>query len=706
MDMDDAEQLWTDVLNTLRRELPKASFETWVRDTRAVALADGVLTISTRNSYARGWLEDHVWLKARQMLGDAVTDLRFTVAEGDEGDAEDFAEPDPDPGPEPEPEEKAEDEIEVSVEEYASLYEQAVRPERAVYLPGYFRRWLALLGPDLGWFYVGFRQAAYRSSGGRKSGQHSGRVSGRQVAALCGVTERTFWNRVGREETWKRLSGLIRRDGQRYTVAMSLPLTAPDAQSLTRWLLEHLEEYGGAEGVLNAACQTPVDELLAADEPVAAAQPMTIFQLLQTMFPNLPETTRNSYAERLRLHLMPQGDQIVVSLFFLEHILPWLKAGPAWVYVLLRDQCFVDRAGSGRDTVSVQGGYEEIASWLGVKRPQTVYDWLRSPIPQIYLNIQRAGSGNGKWENPLTCRVLLNDVPAEIVQAAATQAEWQFPDGGNAIFSLGLAKVTQFSESGNAIFSGAVTQFSVFGNAIFSGAVTQFSVFGNAIFSVLKPLTLKTKPLSSGKTDQPQPQNAQTVQGAASPSVGREGEAGDLDLFLLSEESRDSQNANAAQSAPGGQSAGWDFEQILRRLNVNKTSRKRLREQGVPAVDFISWLLQARAVMRNVDPVRIAIAWSLNAYRRAGAEADFRFLAQMPDELRAAARARALGLGLTQRYSLAAEKTQSETVYQRALGNDAGIAAWILAVLFGEQVEGIERLEEKAARFAAVEEYS
>lgn len=692
----DTEQLWTDVLNTLRRELPKASFETWVRDTRAVALEDGVLTVSTRNSYARDWLEDHVWLKARQLLGDAVSDLRFTVAAGDEGDAEDYAEPDT------EPEEKAaEDEIEVSVEEYASLYERAVRPERAVYLPGYFRRWLALLGPDLGWFYVGFRQAAYRSSGGRKSGQHSGRVSGRQVAALCGVTERTFWNRVGREETWQRLSGLIRRDGQRYTVAMSLPLTAPDAQSLTRWLLEHLEEYG-AEGVLNAACQAPVDELLAADEPAAANQPMTILQLLQTVFPDLPETTRNSYAERLRLHLMPQGDQIVVSLFFLEHILPWLKAGPAWVYVLLRDQCFVDRAGSGRDTVSVQGGYEEIASWLGVKRPQTVYDWLRAPISQIYLNIQRAGSGNGKWENPLTCRVLLNDVPAEIVQAAATQAEWQFP-GGNAIFSLGLAKVTQFSESGNAFFSGAVTQFSESGNAIFSGAVTQFSVFGNAIFSLFKPLTLKTKPLSSGKTDQPLPQNAQTVQEAASPSVGREGEAGDLDLFLSlsSEESGDSQNA--AQSAPAEQNAGWDFEQILRRLSVNKTSRLRLREQGVSAVDFISWLLQARATMRNVDPVRIAIAWSLNAYRRAGAEADFRFLAQMPDELRAAARARALGLGLTKRYSLAAEeKTQAETVYQRVLGNDAHIAAWLLSVLFGEQVEGIERLEEKAARFAAV----
>lgn len=50
------EQAWQWVLGRLQIEMPRAAFDTWVRDTQALALADGTLTVGVRNAYARDWL--------------------------------------------------------------------------------------------------------------------------------------------------------------------------------------------------------------------------------------------------------------------------------------------------------------------------------------------------------------------------------------------------------------------------------------------------------------------------------------------------------------------------------------------------------------------------------------------------------------------------------------------------------------------------
>src|SRR3970282_1032281 len=52
-----AEQAWQSVLGQLQMEMPRASFDTWVRDTRAIAYDNGSLVIGVRNAYARDWLE-------------------------------------------------------------------------------------------------------------------------------------------------------------------------------------------------------------------------------------------------------------------------------------------------------------------------------------------------------------------------------------------------------------------------------------------------------------------------------------------------------------------------------------------------------------------------------------------------------------------------------------------------------------------------
>ncbi len=54
------EETWNTVLEQLQTEMPRASFDTWVRDTKALSYAVGVLTVAVRNAYARDWLESRL----------------------------------------------------------------------------------------------------------------------------------------------------------------------------------------------------------------------------------------------------------------------------------------------------------------------------------------------------------------------------------------------------------------------------------------------------------------------------------------------------------------------------------------------------------------------------------------------------------------------------------------------------------------------
>jgi chromosomal replication initiator protein len=49
-------------------EMPRASFDTWVRDTRPVSFHDGTLTIGVRNAYARDWLESRLASTVSRLL--------------------------------------------------------------------------------------------------------------------------------------------------------------------------------------------------------------------------------------------------------------------------------------------------------------------------------------------------------------------------------------------------------------------------------------------------------------------------------------------------------------------------------------------------------------------------------------------------------------------------------------------------------------
>jgi len=62
------EQAWNSALGQLQMEMPKASFDTWVRETHIVSYEDGLFTIAVRNAYARDWLESRLCSTVTRLL--------------------------------------------------------------------------------------------------------------------------------------------------------------------------------------------------------------------------------------------------------------------------------------------------------------------------------------------------------------------------------------------------------------------------------------------------------------------------------------------------------------------------------------------------------------------------------------------------------------------------------------------------------------
>jgi hypothetical protein len=81
-------------------------------------------------------------------------------------------------------------------------------PFEVIVVPGYFLRYIPLLGPDLAWLYVGFRQAAYEAGVSRRAEKKFNAPS-KKVARYAGVSLRAFWRWVARPDTWNLLRGLV-----------------------------------------------------------------------------------------------------------------------------------------------------------------------------------------------------------------------------------------------------------------------------------------------------------------------------------------------------------------------------------------------------------------------------------------------------------------------------------------------------------------
>lgn len=64
----DAQQAWQATLGQLQMDMPKASYDTWVKDSRFISQKDNCITIAVNNAYARDWLDNRLKLTAERLM--------------------------------------------------------------------------------------------------------------------------------------------------------------------------------------------------------------------------------------------------------------------------------------------------------------------------------------------------------------------------------------------------------------------------------------------------------------------------------------------------------------------------------------------------------------------------------------------------------------------------------------------------------------
>jgi len=393
------EQAWQSALGQLQMEMPKASFETWVRDTRLISYEDGLFNIGVRNAYAREWLESRLTSTVTRLLmgmmnrdvsvAFVVNQLALSDEEGDEAD---------DGGERDDEGETADVQV-----VHRLNYDGVVNPDRIVAIPGYFSRLVPEIGARNAWLYVGWRQAVWDGQRQDHGAKHK-RVPVREIIRFSGLSRRTFFRAVEAESTWKALEGLVEKTTEKprwargkdhhahrlpnhYTVYLTLPLSRSDAFHVQEWLQAQMRGGLSLQDALKKAneIQEVVGELippLGLQSSQTSSARRTVMEIAETLSgekEHLPHDLQAS-AETLHRKIVSAFGTILITHYFLESVIPNtnLTASQAWLVALMRDRCYFNHdTREIRDEVLVRGGYAELADWLGLNRPKTIWEWIR-----------------------------------------------------------------------------------------------------------------------------------------------------------------------------------------------------------------------------------------------------------------------------------------------------------------------------------------
>lgn len=82
----DAKQAWEATLGQLQMDMPKATYDTWVKGTTLLTYTDHTFTIGIDNAYARDWLANRLTTTAERLLSgimDAPQNVKFVVRQQD-----------------------------------------------------------------------------------------------------------------------------------------------------------------------------------------------------------------------------------------------------------------------------------------------------------------------------------------------------------------------------------------------------------------------------------------------------------------------------------------------------------------------------------------------------------------------------------------------------------------------------------------------
>ncbi|MDI6694290.1 MAG: DnaA N-terminal domain-containing protein [Anaerolineales bacterium] len=632
------ERAWQMALDQLRMGMPKASFDTWVRDTRFVSFEDGVFTISTPNAYGREWLANRLTSTLTRLMTGILNQqlvVDFIVVEDYfESKEEDFLD-DEEPISDKQP-------SVLSIQaEYQSIYDEIVQPDQVIVVPGYFMRYIPLLGLELAWLYIGFRQAAYEAGAARQPGKKFGAPS-KKVAHFSGMSTRTFWRWVAKPETWKRLRWLVKpvdseprwsrgKDGRPhqssryYRVTMSPPLTLFDERSLRSWLYRQLAQGKTPVAVIQSALETPVDELIPWPDKVTpdediTDEPHSVQQVLQAVCGAIPESQKAQFqelADKLAHHLMPPKDLVFLTHYFVSHWLPRLGPGPGWFVTLMRDRGYINqRTGEVRDEILLPEGYAEVARWLGLKRVKTVWEWLRTN--EVATFVRETGREIGSWEDaPRRFKVCLGEPMIESDQVRANTS----------LSAVGIgANDTHSTQNGIDLIGANDTHSSTVNPNLVGASDTH-----NGASDTHKPGASdihvgEVDTHKNGASDTPDWRDWHSLNTLALGLNHNKNTPTTTDA-----DGESDSEISASIIGKGVVGIEWNLSDLLLRNRISAKNQELLLEKGLTAQAFVSWLLYAASTSGNGirDPIAHAVSRLISDPSR-GAGGAFDQLSELP----------------------------------------------------------------------------
>ena len=81
----EGKQAWQAALGQLQLEMPKAAFDTWVRDAELISVTDGDFQIGVHNAYARDWLDSRLKSTITKLLNGTMNrpvEITFVINNG------------------------------------------------------------------------------------------------------------------------------------------------------------------------------------------------------------------------------------------------------------------------------------------------------------------------------------------------------------------------------------------------------------------------------------------------------------------------------------------------------------------------------------------------------------------------------------------------------------------------------------------------
>jgi hypothetical protein len=376
------------VLEQLQKEMPRASFDNWVRDTRSVSFDQGVFSVAAHNAYACDWLESRLKNTATRILTDILNSrvkINFVIAQDDEPvDDEETAN------------------IGARIEALDSTsYRDEVHPDHVVMLDGYALRLLEHgdMTPKEMSLWVGFRQAIFCQHKAGKGTIHN--IPHYDVMQFAMMSRAAFFREMknakeigGREYIAGGHVEILPEDAHsdsyanRYRVLISPLLTRHDCAVIESILLADIAMVATHDEAQQAVLQTlntlinhnPAD-WINQEVNIRADQPQRIQDIVRHALGwegDFPEDLATA-CEQVYDRIMGGFGKVFITHYFLRVVVPSLKLthAQAWAIIILRDKCWFDHAsGTQRDYALVPGGLSTLARWVGVSG-QSITDWMQ-----------------------------------------------------------------------------------------------------------------------------------------------------------------------------------------------------------------------------------------------------------------------------------------------------------------------------------------